>query len=82
MNILQYNIANNTDGGKLTMINSLETGTEKTFINLHKLNGISPQWLKLLKIFCFLLNWRSFKHQRNELRFYLYFPSKTHSKTI
>ena len=78
MNILQYNIANNTDGGKLIMINSLETGTEKTFINLHKLNGTSPQ-LKLLNIFCFLLNWLSFKYQRNELRFYSFFPSKTHS---
>jgi len=55
MNISQYNIVNHADGGKLIMVNSLETGTEKTFIKLHKLNGYRTQ-LKLWNIFCFLLN--------------------------
>lgn len=55
MNISQYNIVDHADGGKLIMVNSLETGTEKTFIKLHKLNGYRMQ-LKLWNIFCFLLN--------------------------
>ena len=55
MKILQYDIVvNYAHSGKLIMVNSLETGTEKTYIKLKNWTAYLPQ-LKLWNNFFFYL---------------------------
>ena len=55
MKILQYDIVvNYAHSGKLIMVNSLETGTEKAYIKLKNWTAYLPQ-LKLWNNFFFLL---------------------------